>query len=109
MNPDCPYCWLKDGANIDHVCDVVNVKKNLDTQWEITAETQRNLERAIHSKQAIEDPRERQSRCLGDVLAKVNYYIQEYRFTYAEIVGMLEILKMRFAADWLDEEDEVKP
>lgn len=50
MNPDCPYCWLKDGANIDHICDVVNVKKNLDTQWDITAETQRHLERCIHSK-----------------------------------------------------------
>lgn len=47
MSPDCPYCWLKDGANIDHICDVVNVKKNLENQWEITQETQRNVERLL--------------------------------------------------------------
>lgn len=47
MNPNCPYCWLKDGLNIVHVCNLENVKKNLDTQWEISGERQRTIERLI--------------------------------------------------------------
>jgi hypothetical protein len=33
MNPDCPYCGLKDGANIEHTCDPKAMKLMLDNLY----------------------------------------------------------------------------
>jgi hypothetical protein len=44
---------------------------------------------------------ERQTRLINDIQGRVNYYVQEYHFTYAEIIGLLEAVKMNMANDWL--------
>ena len=33
MNPDCPYCGLKDGLNIEHTCDPKAMKRMLDNLY----------------------------------------------------------------------------
>jgi hypothetical protein len=55
----------------------------------------------------MSDPvKERQTRFMTEIQAKVNYYIQEYHFTYAEIVGMLDAIKTEHMRNWLSESDE---
>lgn len=45
---------------------------------------------------------ERQTRFINDVQSRVNYYIQEYHFTYAEIIGLLDAIKLNMTNDWLN-------
>jgi hypothetical protein len=51
---------------------------------------------------------ERQTRLINDVQTRVNYYIQEYNFTYAEIIGLLDAVKTNMLNDWLNESTKEK-
>ena len=48
---------------------------------------------------------ERQTRFINDIQSKVGYYIQEYNFTYAEIIGLLDAVKSGLMNDWLNYEE----
>ena len=56
-----------------------------------------------------DDLLERQTRLINDLMSKVNYYIQEYNFSYAEVVGLLDAVKTRFLNNWINESDEDEP